>query len=139
MQSLCCVLYILARVWVLHTPNARWISHFQHFYSKKLKKQKKNLLQNWAKIFFYVCTKTLVECFITRLHSKWLFQPAFGVLSTRTLVEIYNTQHGLFLSLSVLCLCLHVGRLAFSLVWIVGLVLFIWSRLLDKLHIGAIH
>ena len=50
------MLYILTIVWMLRTPNAGQNSHFQHFFSKKLKKRKKvrNLLQNCAKTDFLI-------------------------------------------------------------------------------------
>ena len=63
-----CLLYILTSVWVLRTPNAGWNLHFQHFCAKKLKKYKKSNKFNakFRKKFFFICTKTLVECFIPR-------------------------------------------------------------------------
>ena len=68
---------------------------FSVFCAKKLKKAR-NLQQNFAKnTFFWVCTKTLVDCFIPKkisfFHWNCIFWPAFWVRSTQTLVEIYNT------------------------------------------------
>ena len=58
------MLYILTSVWVLVE-----IFIFNIFCAEKLKKcqKERNLQQNFAKnVFFKVCTKTLVKCFIPR-------------------------------------------------------------------------
>ena len=60
------VLYISTSVCVLRTPNAVRNSHFQRFLCKKVRKTR-NLQQNFAKnTFFLVCTRTLVDSFISQ-------------------------------------------------------------------------
>ena len=79
------LLYISTSVWVLRTPNAGRNSHFQCFLRKKAKKRQE------------ICSKILQKTRFLSLHhnagqlfysQKRLFRPAFGVLSTQTLVEI---------------------------------------------------
>ena len=82
----CCTCQTLVEIAIFSICNAK---------SFKMQKKVANLLQNFAKkTVFLICTKGLVECFIPAFcHKKcwkWLFQSAFGMCSTQTLVKIYN-------------------------------------------------
>ena len=111
------VLYISTRVWVLHTPNASWNLNLTSFFcaekpkemqtSKKFAAQlsQKNIFfvpKRWSSVIFsrnnlftlkrWDKSAAVQELFSFLGIGTKQFWPAFGVRSTRMLVEICNKE-----------------------------------------------
>ena len=92
------LLCILTSAWVLRTPNAGKNGHFQRFFCKKAIKAR-NLQQIFAKnSFFWVCTQTLVDCFIPKkmsffeiYNTRWF--STFGKCATTNWQDLFYCDH----------------------------------------------
>ena len=83
------MLNISTSLWVLRTPNAGRISHFQHFLCKNPKKSKNFAAKFSKKQFFLHFIKALVNCFIPQ---KWAFSSKKHVFTYKKLKMIISTS-----------------------------------------------